>query len=196
MPRQNPCQSISDTNPAIKAVYEDFTSWKNGRAGAIFEKMGSCEIVNFTVADNAIAGIEFSVVSSTNVDGEAYIKDAVVIGYTENDEGGKVYKPHGIITPRTENFWVKGAKFFNFTVTGSAALGSCSHCEHPSSTDSGARTVRFERIYFNSDVLMKIKYQYPFRDIYYDSDGKLTGLLPGSWCTNYWKHNEWAGKCE
>ena len=62
-----------------------------------------------------------------------------MVGYTNNDDPTIERTPHGIITPRTENFRVKNVKFYNFDKTGYAALGSCSHCFHPASTDSGAR---------------------------------------------------------
>ena len=65
---------------------------------------------------------------------------------------------HGIITARTENFQVNGARFYNFDNPGQAALGSCSHCFHPASTDSGARTTKFSGIYFDSSVATKIRY--------------------------------------
>lgn len=56
-------------------------------------------------------------------------------------------------------------------------------------TDSVARTVRFSNLTFDSTVPRRIRYQYPFRDIYYDLDGILTGKRPGTWDTNYWHHN-------
>jgi hypothetical protein len=33
-----------------------------------------------------------------------------------------------------------------------AALGSCSHCFHSASTDSGARTVTFSNLVFDTSV--------------------------------------------
>ena len=84
--------------------------------------------------------------------------------------------------------------FFNFDKDGYAALGSCSHCFHPAATDSGARTVKFSGIYFDSTVATKIRYQFPYRAIYFDTDGTLTGTV-GGWTTPYWKHNDWADKC-
>lgn len=59
-------------------------------------------------------------------------------------------KPHGIITPRTENFVIRGAKFFNYNWSSAAALGTCSHCFHPAATDSGARTVRMTGLEFTN----------------------------------------------
>ena len=70
-----------------------------------------------------------------------------------------------------------------------AALGSCSHCFHSAATDSGARTVSFSGLFFDSSVTKKIRYQYPWRAIYYDLDGTLTGLGSKTWATSYWYHN-------
>ena len=71
-----------------------------------------------------------------------------------------------------------------------AALGSCSHCFHPASTDSGARTIAFSGLSFDAlTVPVKIHYQFPWRDIFYDMDGTLTGLGPKTWATPYWEHN-------
>jgi hypothetical protein len=95
----------------------------------------------------------------------------------------------GIITPRTENFTVDSVKFYNFDWKGSAALGGCSHCYHPAATDSGARTVTFKNTYFDSTVVQKIKQQEPWRHIYYDLDGTLTGKGPNTYYTYGWNHN-------
>ena len=97
---------------------------------------------------------------------------------------------HGIITARKEYFEVHNASFFNFDIAGKAALGSCSHCFHPASTDSGARTTTFSNLYFDETVTTKIRYQFPYRDIFYDLDGTLTGLGPKTWATPYFKHND------
>lgn len=73
-----------------------------------------------------------------------------------------------------------------------AALGSCSHCfkQCHNSTDSGARTVKFSNIYFDSSVTKKIRYQFPYRAIYQDLDGTLTGLGPNTWATPGWNHSK------
>jgi hypothetical protein len=41
--------------------------------------------------------------------------------------------------------------------------------------------------------LRKIRYTTPFRDIFYDLDGTLTGLGPKTWATPYWRHNDQPG---
>lgn len=119
------------------------------------------------------------------------INGALIIGRSDNaDFITNTTASWGIITPRTENFQVHNVNFFNFDVAEKAALGSCSHCFFADSTDSGARTVTFSNIHFDSSVTIKIRYQFPWRDIFYDTDGSLTGLGPNTWALPYFPHND------
>lgn len=200
MPRTFPCSPIvfdaTNTtdpywrNPLITAEFTNFRGWKNNRNGAIAERVGDIRFKDFQVADNLLAGIEFSLTAEVG-DGHAQINGALIVGNSANaDQMTNAGSQHGIITPRTENFQVHNAKFYNFNLNDQAALGSCSHCFHSAATDSGARTVTFSGLYFHpTSVTKKIRYQYPFRDIYYDLDGTLTGKGVESWATNYWEHN-------
>jgi len=82
------------------------TSWKNGRNGAIAEKVGDVRFHGFKVADNILAGIEFSLTDDYG-DWTTMIDDALIIGRTSNtEEILDQSSPRGIITPRTENFVV------------------------------------------------------------------------------------------
>merc|ERR1719232_1489895 len=101
-------------NPPIIAEFHNLVSYKNGRNGAIAERVGAVQFHNFKTADNVLAGIEFSL-SEDVIDGYAKIVDAVVIGKTSNaDSELENASPHGIITPRTENFTIDGARFYNY----------------------------------------------------------------------------------
>ena len=119
--------------------------------------MGYVRWNNFKVADNLLAGIEFSMTDVTS-DGMPKIFNATVVGRTNNSEEllfeiAFTMVTRGIITPRTENFTVDSAKFYYFDWNGSAALGGCSHCISCDATDSGARTVTFKNIYFDKTVV-------------------------------------------
>jgi hypothetical protein len=141
-----------------------------------------------------LAGIEFSLCGAYG-DDSAQINGGLIIGKSGNtDEVIDGASPHGIITPRTENFQVKNVKFFNFDFNDAAALGSCSHCFHPASTDSGARQVTLTNLEF-TDVAKKIRHQYPFRAIYYDTDGTTTGKGAQSWSTYFYEFHLQPG-CE
>ena len=56
-------------NPLITSNFVNFTSYKNQMNGAIAELVGDVRWLNFKVADNLIAGLEFSV--CTTMDGTA-----------------------------------------------------------------------------------------------------------------------------
>lgn len=153
VPKQYPCSPASydynkpedpyHANPAITAKFTDLTSWKNGRNGAIAERVGDVRFINFKTADNLLAGMEFSLTDEYG-DDTTQIDGGMIIGKSGNtDPNIEAASPRGIITPRTENFVVKNVKFYNFNFNDAAALGSCSHCFHPKSTDSGGRTVKF-----------------------------------------------------
>jgi hypothetical protein len=44
-------------------------------------------------------------------------------------------------------------------------------------------------LYFDeSTVTQKIRYQYPYKAIFYDEDGSLTELGPHTWATVDWRH--------
>jgi len=107
---------------------------------------------NFKVADNILAGIEFSLTSEFGND-MAQINDALIVGMSSNtDDKLQAASPRGIITPRTDNFLVTGVRFFNFNWGDAALVGSCSHCFHPAATDNGARTIKFSNLTIDSSV--------------------------------------------
>jgi hypothetical protein len=152
-PRTFPCKPLNydasnvgneyASNPLVTAYFDNYTGWKNERCNAIAEQIGDVRWRNFKVADSRTAQMEVSL-SKDTVDGTAQIINALVIGSSANAEASTLSANfHGIVTPRTENFQVNGAKFYNFNNGNQAAFGSCSHCFHSASTDSGARTVTF-----------------------------------------------------
>lgn len=162
-PRTYPCKSITydeatpldpyHNNPLITAVYKDFTGWMNVENGAITEINGDVRFENFKIADNMIAGIEFSVIDDSIRDGLAQINNAFIVGHSANANAETLgSSPHGVITPRTENFSVNNVRLYNLDKNNMAGLGSCSHCFHPASTDSGARTVTFSNMFFDTTV--------------------------------------------
>lgn len=99
----------------------------------------------------------------------------MVIGKTSNtEEALDKLSPIGFFGPRTEGFQVNGLKFYNYDFNKAAGIANCSHCWHDAATDSGSRTVRFSKLYFEKTPL-RIKYHTPFKAILYDKDGSLTG---------------------
>jgi hypothetical protein len=201
VPRTYPCKALNFDytnpddpyweNPPITANFDNFVGWKNNRNGAIAERVGDVRFNNMKTADNILAGIEFSLTGEM-IGEYAQIDTALIIGMTNNTELFlDVSSPHGIITPRTENFIIKNVKFYNFNWNDAATLGSCSHCFHDAATDEGGRTVKFSGLYFDETVTIKIRYQTPYSAIYLDLDGTLTGLGSNTWATPYRESHMW-----
>lgn len=79
--------------------------------------MGAVEWHGFKVADNLLAGMEWSFADKQVLETDIMlIKDSLVIGSTENSEPELLNGPgaHGIIGPRWDYFTVRNAKFYNF----------------------------------------------------------------------------------
>lgn len=167
-------------------------AWKCGRNGAITERTGAVTFKNFKIADSRIAGIEFSFIEDV-ADGDANISGGIIVGNTylnDDDDAIKGSTVWGFIGPRTENFTMSDVRFYNFDFQNSSAIGTCSHCFHPASTDSGGRTFTVRNLTFDAaTVPRRINWGFPYREIIYDLDGSLTGLGPKTWATPYWVHN-------
>ena len=121
-----------------------------------------------------------------------------MVGRTNNTEWKlDASSPHAVIGPRTERFIVQNVRFYNYNWNKAAVLGSCSHCYHPQATDSGARTIHTRNLTFDATVERRIKYGYPYKAIFRDHDGTLTGKGPNSYASFFQYHLMTAGgECE
>lgn len=85
---------------------------------------------------------------------------------------------------------------YNFDFNDAAGLGTCSHCFHDAATDEGARTITTSGFMFDdATVPRRIRYQTPFKAVFHDLDGTLTGLGANSWATYYYRSHLWDGEC-
>jgi len=122
-------------------------------------------------------------------DGWSKIVGGFVVGKSANTEEALDRKsPKGITCARTENMSIEGVRFYNFNFNHAAALGTCSHCWHDNNTDSGARTITVSDLGFDDTVWQRVIYTTPFRTIFHDKTGSLTGEGENSWFVPYWKH--------
>jgi hypothetical protein len=205
IPREKPCEAITfdEDNPddpwhnnrPITANFDGFTGWANNRNGAIANKVGDVRFNNFKVADNLLAGIEFEITNSFGRE-MARVNNGMIVGRTSNTHPLlEAATARGIIGPRSDDFLIENTRFFNWDWGESAALGSCSHCFHTASTDSGARTVATRNLTFDDSVTRIFNFGYPHRAIFEDLDGSLTGKGAGSYATYYYPHHE-VPECE
>ena len=145
--------------------------------------MGWIKFNDFKTADNRESGIQMS--QHLDLIGDyAGVFNALLIGASNNTEAALLRgNPWGITGPRTENWQVVNASFYNYNWGMAAAFGSCSHCWHPQTTDQGAREYTVSGIYMEN-VNRRIRYGEKM-DIYHDLDGSLTGMGPDSWTSQY-----------
>jgi hypothetical protein len=143
---------------------------------------------HITVADNKLAGFEFERIELSGEDkmSACYAEDLFVVGRSTGNPGEA---KHGIVAPQSDYLKVSNARFYNFDSSrGEAALGDCSHCDTPKH-DSNTRTTRFEGLSF-TNVDRRILWNWPFKGIFHDLDGSLTGSA-GSYASPDWVHNRW-----
>lgn len=130
----------------------------------------------------------------------SYIDGAAIIGMSGNKEPALENAPfvYGLITPRGNEWWsAKNIHFYSMAFSrGTAAIGDCSHCFFADSTDSGARTITLSGLTFDDSITRRIKYQMPWRGIFLDLDGSLTGKGPNTWASAHFSHNEHKEECD
>lgn len=126
----------------------------------------------------------------------AQVNGGFMVGRTNNTSWKlDASSPQGVIGPRTDRFLIQNMRFYNYNWNNAGVLGSCSHCYHPQATDSGARTINVRNLTFDETVTKRIKYGYPYKAIFRDMDGSLTGKGPESYASFYQKHLEQT-ECE
>jgi len=125
VPRQYPCKPIIWSrkkpedpyykNPLVTANYVDFTGWKCNRAGSIAGMIGDVRFIDHKVADNLEHNILIEKVDPQIKDNRGALINALIIGKSANTE--KVLeagRSKGFSAPRSENYIIKGAKFYHF----------------------------------------------------------------------------------
>jgi len=154
------------------------------------ERAGAVEWHNFKTADNLEVGMEMSRTDDNMRDGYAKIVGGLVVGKSENtEEALDKASPFGVRTPRTEWFTMTGVKFYNYNWNSAAGMSTCSHCWHDNNTDSGGRTMTVSDLKFDDATVPKrVSYGTPFRTIFFDKSGGLSGRGANSWFLPYFKH--------
>ena len=174
--------------------------------------MGAVVFSQLTLSDNMVAGFEVEEdINPTDYanghDGSdiGRLDGATIVGRNPANAGtadtaaaeALCYAALGVITPRTERYWVKNVFFAHFDWEMSckdsqgvelykepaAAIGTCSLCysERSGATDSDARTTFVSGIRYNQNIASPlphavtrvIRYQYPYKAIIKDTDCSL-----------------------
>ena len=169
-------------NERTPAVFKNFLSWRNVR-GVEFSEVGAVQLVNSTMLDNEIAGVEYTTVTAAWGKQGALIEDTLIVAHSElrdyDDKrvrgGGAICTGSGIKTPHTYYLTVSNVTFVNFNESNCFALQACSHCR----TQQGGFETRFENLTFtNSPNIATWKWEH--EQVFRDMDGTLTGTVGGA----------------
>jgi len=100
-------------NRPVTTYYENFYVWKCLEKAIQAEQIGNVIFKNIMTADNAIGGIDIQETSDSTLGG---IDGAVVIGRSYGNPGNysMYFESKGIMTSKTDRFYVRNVSFFNF----------------------------------------------------------------------------------
>ena len=166
--------------PSTTVYIHNNTFHSNRGSGAFHKAAGNLHHVHSRFARNTRMDINWALLIPTSADRRAdpQIRDSYFVGGT-----GAV----AIEGPSSEYFLVSGATFTDYGAM--PAIKGCRTC-CGEKTWQGAYTYTYENLkFFNSDV--RIGWNCPFKQIYFDKDGSLTGHVNGS-ATAYKKFNDWT----
>mmetsp|Transcript_29621 Transcript_29621/g.95059 ORF Transcript_29621/g.95059 Transcript_29621/m.95059 type:complete len:1807 (+) Transcript_29621:66-5486(+) len=204
-PRTIPCDGGHYlTNPPIVNTMSNSTFYNNGRNGIIASRIGGVRFERMVAANNGRAQIEVSEVVgidkyAATKGQQAYLANSIMVGHTSQFPGGIPTQPdfnykNGFIAPQDDGFYLYNNTFAAFDLPGHEALSSCSHCEFPQPRNNGAKKAYYSNTtYINVDN--KVAWGVPYKGIFRDLDGTLTGLTQGSYATAYWPHLDIPGVC-
>lgn len=172
-------------NPPVPAEIKDYTSFKNGRNGAIGEDVGDIRFIDNKVADVLLTGIEVVFREWSAPFTTTRVENALIVGRSENAVGD-THGSTGIRLPQREGFLVDGANFHNFPED-MYALGDESHSNDPIIRDIGVRMQHVQKLTFTNCAHKKISWFPPRNGTIKDIDGSLVGTA-GAILVTYKKH--------
>jgi len=194
-----------DKNEPVTATFEGSLLYRNGKKGIEAEMLGAVFIKDTIAVDHINSGIEVSSTKElvkyvqelndqTNPLRRGMITDCTIIGKSNTLSTHIPLtspKTRGIVTPRMDNYLVKNIDFFNFSEVNTYAFGDCGRCEVSwCCTDSGARTIDVENIRYNDSVPgdKYLKWNYPFKGIFRDRDGSMSGYPSERFITPFYSY--------
>ena len=131
-----PC-TASGNNPVV-AEFRDFMGYNNRNNGAMAFEVGAVQFIDFKMANNLLANMEYSYLVSGLGDDVAKIVGGWSLGKSPQWESAWLddAAPHGVVFARSENFRVVDTKFCYYEWEldngghdiGAACLGPCSNC--------------------------------------------------------------------
>jgi hypothetical protein len=171
-------------SPPSPQYFYNNSYFRNGGNGLFYKQGGDNHHVHSKFAQN---GVDlFWIKYSTHDDSRLIpnVKDCAFWG----GRGAQA-----IFAPQAEYWYVNGSRFMNYE-SGAGVISGCNSCCSPIKLKQGAYTYRFERLEFENSPV-RTEWTCPYKQIFYDLDGTLTGQAGGTTLPSY-KFNQWDGECE
>ena len=160
------------------AVFTDFLAWRCDK-GVEFSDVGSLQLHNSIMLDNALTGVEVTDVDSVWGDNGALVQNTLIVGHSDITVDSEFCTSAGIRTPHSYFLTVSDITFVNFDLSTCFVIMACSFCR---SDLQGGFETRFRRItYVNSPSLTR--WQWEYEHVHRDMDGTLTGTRQPSLLT-------------
>jgi hypothetical protein len=195
-PLLNPCgPKTNETTglpaPSAPQTFRNFTSFHNGDNGIFGKRNGDIHHVGSKLIENR--GGEYKQLFLIDGPFTAYpnIKDALLVGSIDPATAVNVTTA-GFSAPQNENYYISNVQFVNYGRS-ATAISLCEGCESDVEYAQGGWTYRVRGLQF-INVVNKVTFNAPFKEILFDLDGSLTGYVNGS-LIPYTAYNSWPGEC-
>lgn len=173
-PLADPCNQDSPPSPQY---FYNFTSWHNGQHGIFTKEGGDLHHVHAKLVENESDEFFWLRLIDVVYNQDPHIANLLSVAQVASE--GQRIGPNkvSIFAPQNEYFYVSGANFVNYLSRG--ALAGCAECSKSSDMKQGGYTFRFEKLNF-VNTAKRTKWTKPFKQIFWDKDGSLTGIVNGT----------------
>lgn len=177
LPLNDPCDGSSGSAPQY---FYNFTSYRNGAHGIFGKNNGDLHHVGANLVENGGADqLWFKLKSIAFAEDKPHIVDGLFVAHTDPNV---VVNKVGLFGPQDEYWHVEGATFVNYKDSG--AIAACAGCDSDQFMKQGGYTYRFAGLQFDNTA-KRVEWKPPFKQIFFDLDGSLTGHTGGTACPMY-----------
>jgi hypothetical protein len=188
LPYVDPCDGSS--GPAPQRFY-NFTSFYNGAHGIFGKTNGDLHHYNAKLVGNGQEELHWTKFQDVLYRADdPNIKDALLIHNIDGPATGD--GAPAIMMPQNEFFHVDNIHFVNYGATG--AIAGCAKCDSDTDFRQGGYTFRLGGLAFTNSP-RRTKWTSPYKQIFLDLDGSLTGHVNGT-ATPYRGYHVVPGVCE
>jgi hypothetical protein len=171
--------------PSKPQYFYNNTFHHNGGNGVFGKKYGDVHHVNsFWVENN----VDLNWKKFPNANPDSYfipnVQDSLFISESSSTLA--------IFAPNAEFWYASGVTFKGYGNQGIGTIAGCNGCCSVISPKQGGYTFRWEKLVWDSQAAAKkIEWTCPYKQIFFDMDGSLTGIANGT-ATPFYKFNEYS----